>query len=146
MVRFIWVLILSLTILPSAAFAQAGSAGGSIGNDDKALSGARSAPPSDTRSTTSPSSTSAKEFDGTWIFKSAGSCLKKITTNVGKFVDGRLVDSVGDGSISPSGQYNYARGGKQPDIAVGKMVGNHGGGTWRDPNGKCHGTWTAERQ
>src|SRR3954470_7206383 len=37
-------LLISVTFAPGTAFAQSGSAGGSIGNDEKSLSGSRATP------------------------------------------------------------------------------------------------------
>ena len=54
---------LALVIGPAAALAQSGSAGGSIGNDEKSLSGSRSEPSSD-REAPRPHSRKAEEPRG----------------------------------------------------------------------------------
>src|SRR5664279_2435431 len=77
---------LALILSPSATLAQSGSAGGSIGNDDKSLSGSRSAEPERPARRSRPDaeeprrSTSRRggggggvsNFDGAWVVVSTG--------------------------------------------------------------------------
>jgi hypothetical protein len=55
---------LAFVIGPAAVLAQSGSAGGSIGNDDKSLSGSRSEPSSNRGS----DDEGVNKFDGTWAY------------------------------------------------------------------------------
>src|ERR1700730_13643791 len=93
-------LCVALTTGPgAAAFAQSGSAGGSIGNDEKSLSGSRSAEPERPARRSKPEaeeprrSTSRRggggggggggNFDGAWIVVSTGTtCSGSSTTAV----------------------------------------------------------------
>jgi hypothetical protein len=143
MVRYAYALFIVLMAFPAASFGQAGSAGGSIGNDEKSLSGTRAVPTE--RSTRTPPPETNTDFDGTWVFTALNSCGPSSTT-VGKFVEGKLVGGTGNGTINPNGEYHYARAGKAPVISSGKLAGKHGSGVWRSVNNKCQGTWTAERQ
>src|SRR3954465_15756438 len=75
---------LSATIAPPSAVAQSGSAGGSIGNDEKSLSGSRSdrsaepAPSARRKPAEEPRSSSRRggggggSFDGAWMVVSVG--------------------------------------------------------------------------
>jgi hypothetical protein len=139
MIKFVRVLPVVLA-LTSQAMAQAGSAGGSIGNDEKSVSGTRSARPE-----MSAPPAAVTGFDGTWVFTNLNSC-GRTTTSVGKFVGGKLVDSIGNGTIAASGEYHYARAGKNPSLASGQFATDHASGNWRLASDKCRGTWTAVRQ
>src|SRR5260370_14672460 len=82
---------------PGAAWAQAGSAGGSIGNDEKSLSGSRSAEPERPARRSKPEAEEprrsasrrgggggAGSFDGAWIVNSVRiTCSGGSTTAVG---------------------------------------------------------------
>jgi hypothetical protein len=52
---------LAVMVAPGTALAQSGSAGGSIGNDEKSLSGSRSADPSDPHGEAGPKRTSRED-------------------------------------------------------------------------------------
>jgi hypothetical protein len=147
-IRFL--LILFLSVVPSLAFAQAGSAGGNIGNDEKSLSGNReiSAPvqPTEKKQKAETHSRVPGGFDGIWEFTDTSSCGKG-GTNLHKIVGGRFESRRGGvGTISASGAYHFSRGGEKPDVATGQISGNHGSGSWHHLNDDCHGTWTAVRQ
>ena len=149
---------LSFAIGPATALAQSGSAGGSIGNDEKTLSGSRSQPSSDqavpippSRNTEQPLGSddrSVGNFDGTWAYTG-------FSTNCGGsgsglwFVSGGLITGtrgVVIGSISPDGDYRSTAVGKDGVAltSTGKMSGNRGGGSFRRVDG-CVGRWTAKR-
>jgi hypothetical protein len=149
---------LTLVVGTAAALAQSGSAGGSIGNDEKTLSGSRSQPSSDqavpippSRNTEQPLGSddrSVGNFDGTWAYTG-------FSTNCGGsgsglwFVSGGLITGtrgVVIGSISPDGDYKSTAVGKDGVVltSTGKMSGNSGGGSFRRADG-CVGRWTAKR-
>jgi hypothetical protein len=149
---------LAIVIGPVAALAQSGSAGGSIGNDEKSLSGSRSEPSSDQNLPTPPSRAAEQprgsddggvsKFDGTWAYTG-------FSTNCGGsgsglwFVSGGLITGkrgVVIGRISPDGAYSSTAVGND-GVALtttGRMSGNSGGGSFRRADG-CVGRWTAKR-
>ena len=147
---------------PRVALAQAGSAGGSIGNDEKSLSGSRSEPSSD-REAPRPRSRKAEEprrsprgsggggggsnFDGTWAYTGIGTNCQG--SGSGSFViSGGLISSKngGTGRVSPDGAYHSASVGDDGVAltATGRMSGNTGSGSYRRADG-CIGRWTARR-
>src|ERR1035438_9711661 len=80
-------LCIALAISPGTAFAQSGSAGGSIGNDEKSLSGTRSAEPERPARRSKPEAEEPRRsaprrsggggggggnFDGAWVANSVG--------------------------------------------------------------------------
>src|SRR6202161_1787437 len=99
---------LTLVIGTAVALAQSGSAGGSIGNDEKSLSGSRSQPSSDQGVPTPPSQNAEQSrgsgdravsnFDGTWAYTG-------FSTNCGGsgsglwFVSGGLITGTRGGVI-----------------------------------------------
>lgn len=146
---------------PRVAGAQSGSAGGSIGNDEKSLSGPRSVPSPD-REAPRPRSRKAEEphrsprvggggggsnFDGTWAYTGVGTNCQG--SGSGSFVvSGGLISSKngGSGRISPNGAYSSASV-SEDGVALtstGRMSGNSGSGTYRRADG-CMGNWTARR-
>jgi hypothetical protein len=149
---------LALVIGPATAFAQSGSAGGSIGNDEKSLSGSRSEPSSDQAAPTPPSREAEQprgsdagggsNFDGTWAYTG-------FSTNCGGSGSGFWVVSGGliigkkgvvIGRISPDGDYRSTAVGNDGVAltSTGKMSRNSGGGSFRRADG-CVGRWTARR-
>jgi hypothetical protein len=148
-------------ISPSVLLAQSGSAGGSIGNDEKSLSGSRSEPSSD-REAARPHSRKAEEprrtprgsdggggskFDGTWAYTGIGTNCQG--SGSGSFViSGGLISSKngGTGRVSPDGAYNSASVGDDGVAltATGRMSGSTGSGSYRRADG-CIGRWTARR-
>jgi hypothetical protein len=152
---------LALVIGPAAALAQSGSAGGSIGDDEKSLSGSRSEPSSD-REVTRPRSQKAEEprrssrgssgggasnFDGTWAYTGIGTnCQGSGSGSL--FISGGQVSSKtgGIGRVSPDGAYHSASVGDDGVAltATGRMSGNTGSGSYRRADG-CVGRWTARR-
>lgn len=136
-------LLFMMILMPTATRAQAGSAGGSIGNDDKELSGSRDveqhAPPEH-----SPDKGS-DNFDGVWIFASAG------CTGAGAVVQGiisgrRLSFPGGSGEIGPDGALHAVAKGKGLTLtSEGQLSGISGIGTFRRSDG-CSGRWTAVKE
>jgi hypothetical protein len=98
---------LAAIVGPGTALAQSGSAGGSIGNDEKSLSGSRSAEPE--RPTPRPRRSGSRRsgggggggggnFDGAWVGTPCGSATTAIVVTSGKIIGDGL-----RGAVSPSG-------------------------------------------
>lgn len=150
-----------VVISPSNAFAQSGSAGGSIGNDEKSLSGSRDAPR--TVEPTKPvrrSKPDAEElrggsrtsgggggggnFDGAWATVSVG-CGG---TSNGAIVitSGRILGEGLSGHISPNGSATAAgAAGGVTWTSSGRFASRSGSGSYRRSDG-CAGSWTASKQ
>ena len=143
----------------SCAFAQ-GSAGGSIGNDEKSLSGSREAPRSVESPTrrSKPRSEAAEprraapksggggggNFDGAWVVNSVG--CGSTTTGAVVVTSGRVIGEGVTGTISPNGAVRTT--GNFNGIVVtssGRVSSRSGSGTFQQSNG-CGGTWTASKQ
>jgi hypothetical protein len=148
---------LALVIGSVAALAQSGSAGGSIGNDEKSLSGSRSEPSSD-REAPTPRSREAEQprgsddrggsnFDGTWAYIGTGTNCRGSGSGF-LVISGGLVSSKnrGIGRVSPDGTYRSASVSDDGVAltATGRMSGNSGSGSYRRADG-CNGRWTARR-
>ena len=155
-------LLLLIVTSSGIAFAQ-GSAGGSIGNDNKSLSGSRSEPravepdrssaprrskpDSDApRQATRKSGGGGGNFDGTWSYVGVGTTCQG--TGAGSFtVSGSRVSLAGgSGSMSPSGGITSSSVGADGVrvTATGRLSGNSGGGRYTRADG-CVGNWTATR-
>ena len=148
------------------AFSQSGSAGGSIGNDEKSLSGSRRrhAPPnpSDPPPRSKPASRGAAprhakkrrgssgggggggggNFDGSWLAVSqgCGSATERITISGGT-ISGHGVP-VKSAPMAPD--LERIRGGRELD-QFRTLVGQNGSGRFTRSDG-CSGTWTASKQ
>jgi hypothetical protein len=155
---------LAITISPSITHAQ-GSAGGSIGNDDKAVSGSRSEPRSAKPERSSRRGKSADEprrsssrrssgggggggavADGAWVVSSAGVTCPDTFTETVVVTSGRIVGAHGTGTVSPSGSVIGV--GNYSGVIVrsqGRMVGRTGSGTFQRSDG-CTGRWTSSKQ
>lgn len=153
---------LAITISPNTTHAQ-GSAGGSIGNDDKAVSGSRPAPRSakperssrSSKSEDGPRRASSRRgggggggavADGAWVVSSAGVTCPDTFTETVVVTSGRIVGAHGTGTISPSG--SVVGVGNYSGIIVrsqGRMVGRTGSGTFQRSDG-CTGRWTSSKQ
>ena len=153
-------------VLTSSGIALAqGSAGGSIGNDDKSVSGSRGAPravepersaaPASRRSkpdTDAPRQASRKSgsgggnFDGTWAFVGIGTNCQGTGSGTFTVSSGRLILQGGSGSLSPNGAITSSSVGSDGVrlTATGRLSGNSGGGTYMRTDG-CGGRWTATR-
>jgi hypothetical protein len=161
--RSIKIALLCLSIIVTnglgSAFAQSGSAGGSIGNDEKSVSGSRSTPRSAEperatrrggpeaeapRRAARKSGGGGGSFDGAWVVNSIG-CGG---TSAGAVVvtSGRIIGEGVTGTVSPNGaarsvgNYNGIR-----VISSGHVSGRSGSGTFRRSDG-CAGTWTSSKQ
>lgn len=152
---------LALTINPATTCAQ-GSAGGSIGNDDKAVSGSRPEPRSApaarssrrTKSEDEPRRSSSRRssggggasLDGAWVVSSAGVTCPDTFTETVVVTSGRMVGAHGTGTVSPSGSVSGV--GNYSGIIVrsqGRMAGRSGSGTFQRSDG-CTGRWTSSKQ
>ncbi len=144
---------------PGAAHAQ-GSAGGSIGNDDKAVSGSRSAPravekparrsrpdaDAPRRSSSRKSGGGGGSFDGAWIVNAAGVTCSGTSSNAVVVTSGRIIgNNVTSGRVSPNGSV-YATGGGSglTNVTTGRLSGRTGSGTFVQSDG-CRGRWTASK-
>lgn len=145
-----------------AAFAQ-GSAGGSVGNDEKSLSGTRESPRAVEPAQRSKPKPEADEprrasrktgagggggggnFDGAWIANSVGSPCGS-ATQAFVVTSGRIIGEGLSGTVSPSGATssvgNY---GSITAISSGRFSGRSGSGTFKRSDG-CVGTWTVSKQ
>lgn len=152
---------LVLSISPGATHAQ-GSAGGSIGNDDKAVSGSRPEP----RAVEKPSRRSRSDddeprrsssrknsgggggsFDGAWVVNAVGVTCSGTSSNAVVVTSGRIIgNNVTSGRVSPNGSV-YATGGSSglTNVTTGRLSGRGGSGTFVQSDG-CKGRWTASKQ
>ena len=154
---------LAIAALPDMARAQSGSAGGSIGNDEKSLSGSRATPRAAERSKPAPrSKPEAREprraprnsggdgggggnLDGAWVLTSVGnSCASSTDTVV--ISGGKLVGQYGTAQVSPNGAVSgIGSAGSLSWTMSGRLAGRSGGGSFRRSDG-CVGTWTGSKQ
>jgi hypothetical protein len=156
-------LALAITINPATTYAQ-GSAGGSIGNDDKAVSGSRSEPRSAAPARWSRRNKSEEEprrsasrrsggggggggsLDGAWVVSSAGVTCSDTYTETVVVTSGRIIGANGSGTVGPSGSVRGV--GNYSGIIVrsqGRMAGRTGSGTFQRSDG-CSGRWTSSKQ
>lgn len=156
--------ILVSVAIGSAAFAQSGSAGGSIGNDDKSLSGSRESPRGvESEKPARRSKPEAEEprrasrksggeraggggnFDGAWVAVSVGVPCGSATE---RFIisGGQISGELSSGSVSPNGATRT--GGSAQGVrwtSTGRFSGRSGSGTFVRTDG-CTGRWTASKQ
>jgi hypothetical protein len=155
--------LLISAVLPATVQAQSGSAGGSIGNDEKSLSGTR-AKPREVESSkpvrrAKPESDEPRRparasggggavggnFDGTWLAVATGSPCGSSSE---RFVisGGRLSGELSNGSVSPNGATRT--GGSVQGLSwtsTGRFSGRTGAGSFVRSDG-CTGRWTASKQ
>ena len=144
--RFWMMTILVCTVFavangPGVALAQAGSGGGSIGNDEKSVSGSRSAEPE----RPARRSGGGGNFDGAWVVNSVGascgSSTSAIVVTSGKIIGEGLIGTVSsNGAARSVGNY-----GSITVISSGRFSGRSGSGTFRRSDG-CVGTWAVSKQ
>jgi hypothetical protein len=156
-------LCVALTTGPGAAFAQSGSAGGSIGNDEKSLSGTRSAEPERPARRSKPAAEEPHRsaprrsggvggggggggnFDGAWVANSVGTPCGSATQAI-VVTSGRIIGDGLSGAVGPSGAASSV--GHYGDLTVissGRFSGRGGSGTFKRSDG-CVGTWTVSKQ
>jgi hypothetical protein len=154
---------LAIVALSNLARAQSGSAGGSIGNDEKSLSGSRETPRAAEPSkparrskteTEAPSRASRKSggggsgggnIDGAWILTSVGTpCGSSSDTVV--ISSGRMVGQYGTAQVSPNGGVSgIGSAGSLSWTMSGRFSGRSGSGTFRRSDG-CAGSWSGAKQ
>jgi len=145
----------------SDAFAQSGSTGGSIGNDEKSLSGSRDA--SRTVEPTKPARSSKPDseepsrisrtrggaggvgnFDGAWATVSVG-CGSTANGAI-VITSGRILGDGLSGHVSPNGSATAAgTAGGISWTSSGRFSSRSGSGSYRRSDG-CAGRWTASKQ
>jgi hypothetical protein len=154
--------VLAVAALPDIARAQSGSAGGSIGNDEKSLSGSRGTPPAAEPSKPARRSKPANDapsrapqksgggggggnYDGAWVLTSVGATCAGSTDTV-VITSGKLVGQYGTAQVSPNGATSGtgAAGGLTWTMS-GRFSGRSGSGTFQRSDG-CTGTWTGAKQ
>jgi hypothetical protein len=153
---------LAIVALPGLARAQSGSAGGSIGNDEKSLSGSRETPRAAEPSkparrsqteTEAPSRAPRKSgggngggnIDGAWILTSVGTPCGSSTDTV-VISSGRMVGQYGTSQVSPNGGVSgIGSAGSLSWTMSGRFSGRSGSGTFRRSDG-CAGSWTGAKQ
>jgi hypothetical protein len=143
------------------AIAQSGSAGGSIGNDEKSLSGSREPPrASESEKPARRSKPEAHEqrrapqgsgggvgsFDGAWIVNSVGTTCSGSSRNAVVVSSGRIIGQGVSGRVSPNGAVSAINNSSGVTAtSVGRLSGRSGSGTFRQSDG-CSGRWTASKQ
>jgi hypothetical protein len=154
---------LAFVALPGQARAQSGSAGGSIGNDEKSLSGSRGTPRAAEPSTptrrrkseadepgravrkSSGGGNGGGNFDGAWVLTSVGAPCGTSTDTV-VITGGRMVGQYGTAQVSPNGSTSgIGAAGSLTWSMSGRFSGRSGSGTFRRSDG-CAGSWTGSKQ
>jgi hypothetical protein len=147
-------------IAPGPVLAQSGSAGGSIGNDEKSLSGSRSAEPERPARRSKPETDEPRRsaprrsgggggggsnFDGAWVVNSVGTPCGSSTTAI-VVTSGKIIGDGLSGTVSPSGAASSV--GNYGSITVfssGHFSARSGSGTFKRSDG-CTGTWVVSKQ
>jgi hypothetical protein len=152
--------VIALSLYCAPAQAQ-GSTGGSIGKQDKAVSGDRggggaSKPAARERPARSERSSSKRSsgggggggnFDGTWASASQGrtTCSDR-TTDVVTISGGQMSGTGFSGRVTGSGSVSGVWAGSGISATVsGRLSGRSGSGSFRRSDG-CAGTWTLSKQ
>ena len=155
---------LAIAIGPASALAQSGSAGGSIGNDEKSVSGSRQAPrsvePAKPARRSKPEADEPRRasrksggggggggnFDGAWIVNSVGTTCSGSSTVAVVISSGRIIGQGLSGTVSANGSTRAV--GNYDGVTVtssGRTNGRNGSGTFRRSDG-CVGRWTSSKQ
>jgi hypothetical protein len=147
-------------IVPVAALAQSGSAGGSIGNDEKSLSGSRDTPrsvePDRSARRNKPDAEEPRRsarrsgggagggsFDGAWGVVSVG--CGGTTNGAIVITSGRILGEGLSGQVSPNGSATAAgAAGGVTWNSSGRFSSRSGSGSYRRSDG-CVGSWTASK-
>jgi|SRR3954447_23179330 hypothetical protein len=150
-------LLISIVFGPGLARAQ-GSAGGSIGNDEKSLSGSREAPRAverparrsqpeadEPRRASRKGSAGGSNFDGAWMVYAVGVTCQGSGSNAVVITSGQIIGESVRGTVSPNGGVYSVSTGSNPITTTGRLSPRSGGGTFRRADG-CTGTWTASKQ
>ncbi|WBL81959.1 hypothetical protein I3J27_16600 [Bradyrhizobium xenonodulans] len=163
---FALVSLLNLALASSSALAQSGSAGGSIGNDEKSLSGSRqdsssgrSAEPAPSARRSKPAAEESRPssrrsaggggggsggFDGAWMVTSIG--CGGSTTGAVVISSGKVIGEGVRGTVSAGGSVStFGQGDGVTFTGAGRLSGRSGSGTWRRSDG-CGGSWSSTKQ
>ncbi|MGE9010236.1 hypothetical protein ACO2JO_16750 [Leptospira interrogans] len=152
---------LAIVALPEMARAQSGSSGGSIGNDEKSLSGSRATPravepakparrskpeaEAPRRAPRSSGGGGAGNLDGAWVLTSVGTPCGSSTDTV-VVSGGKMVGQYGTAQVSPNGSVSgVGSAGSLSWTMSGRFSGRSGGGSFRRSDG-CIGSWTGSKQ
>jgi hypothetical protein len=151
-------LLIPLACGSSLTHAQSGSAGGSIGNDEKSLSGSRAGESSKParrsqgeadeprRAARKSGGGGSSNFDGAWIVSSVGVTCQGTSSNAVVVTSGKIIGQNARGTVSPDGTvYGTSTSNGITVITTGRVSGRSGGGTFRQSDG-CTGRWTASKQ
>jgi hypothetical protein len=152
--RILLFAISAATASTPPAHAQ-GAAGGSIGNDEKAVSGSRPAravpsekpAPRSTSRQQSRRSGGGNAFDGPWMVTGRGNAAcPGAVANAVVVSNGHIDGGGAQGTVSANGTLRtVASGSGKVMITTGRLSGRGGSGTFRQNDG-CAGTWTAVKQ
>lgn len=143
------------------ALAQSGSAGGSIGNDEKSVSGSRSEPSAGRersthrsreveqprRSSRAGGGGGGGNFDGAWSYTGVGTNCQGSGSGAVVIAGGKVTAPGVNGQVSASGAYHVVAVGNDGVVltAVGHLSASSGSGTFKRSDG-CNGRWAAVRQ
>jgi hypothetical protein len=155
-------LSISIAFGTGLAGAQSGSTGGSIGNDEKSLSGSREAPrsvePSMPARRSKPEAEAPRRasrwgggggggggsFDGAWATTSVG-CGGTLSGAM-VITSGRIIGDGFSGHVSPNGSASGTGSTQGMSwTSSGRLSGRSGSGSYRRADG-CVGSWTASKQ
>src|ERR1700688_2143073 len=154
---------LAIAIGAANALAQSGSAGGSIGNDEKSLSGTRSAEPERPARRSKPAAEEPRRsaprrsggvggagggggnFDGAWVANSVGTPCGSAAQAI-VVTSGRIIGDGLSGAVGPSGgARSVGHYGDINLISSRRFYRRGGSGTFKRSDG-CVGTWTVSKQ
>jgi hypothetical protein len=155
--RGIGLALLAFAATANVALAQSGSGGGSIGNDEKSLSGSRSAEPAAPARRSKPDADEPRRssprrsggggnFDGAWVVVSVGTTCSGSSTTAVVVSSGKIIGEGLTGTVNPSGFASSV--GNYNGITVissGHVSGRSGSGTFKRSDG-CVGRWTSSKQ
>jgi hypothetical protein len=150
--------LMSVALGSGLVHAQSGSAGGSIGNDEKSLSGSRAGESSKPARRSQPEADEPRRasrkngggggnnFDGAWIVSAVGVTCQGTSSNAVVVTSGKIIGETARGTVSPDGRvYGTSTGNGITVTTTGRLSGRSGGGTFRQSDG-CTGRWTASKQ
>jgi hypothetical protein len=147
--------------IAGTGFAQSGSSGGSIGNDEKSVSGSRPAPravesekparrakpraePEEPRRASRKSGGGGGSFDGAWMVTSVG--CGGSTTGAVVVTSGRIIAQGVSGTVSAGGGVQTVGNFEGTTVtSSGRLSGRSGSGSFRRSDG-CSGSWSASKQ
>lgn len=137
----------------SIVLAQSGSYGGTIGKQDKSMSGDEPEPrraPSRTYREPSPRPRESRapryNYDGAWSVQGIGQNCVNNTVSVVAISQGRIVGQGVTGTVSSSGAVRtVGAAGNVSITSQGQLSGQSGSGAYRQSDG-CYGRWIASKQ